>query len=239
MDDVKSLRHAGWAGIVGVLLLAASFIAANWTDPATGDAALRADIADAEGQAYLAYTMLAPAVALLFWFATGLRRFLLIRCRADRLAAAVVPGIAFFTALFSAGIALILASTFASTWTDEFRIDPNLFRALAVGGIALAFLGLVGGGVVAAATSRAAEVAGVIPRWQAWVGYVVAFVAVFGMWTFGAALIPFALWLLAAAVALIRTSGSPAGTTPAADQGGVPAQAAGTVEQPRRAEPAQ
>ncbi|MGH8971280.1 MAG: hypothetical protein ACRDV1_15175, partial [Actinomycetes bacterium] len=79
MNEVRAIRQAGGAGIVGVILLAASFVVANWTDPATPDSALRADIRDAEGQAYLAYTLLAPAVGLLIWFATGLRRFLLVR----------------------------------------------------------------------------------------------------------------------------------------------------------------
>lgn len=252
-SEARAVRYAGWAGIVGVVLLAVSFMLANWTDPAETDRTLRSDIADAEGQAYTAFTLLTPALALLLWFATGLRRYLVIRARADRLAAAVVPGMAVFTGMTGAGICLLLAVPLTNSWYDEFRIDPNTFRVLATGGVFAVFAAAVGGAAVVAATSRAAEVAGAVPRWLAWVGYVVAFVTVFTLWTFGVSLLVLGLWLLGAAVGLIRGAGSmtrepeeavggeaPAAAAAAASAGagtGVPTQPTAPGDEAKRAEP--
>ena len=244
MTEVRSIRLAGYAGVVGVLLLAATFLVANWTDPADGDQMLLRDIADADAQAYTAFTMLTPGVALLLWFAVGLRRYLLVRCRADRLAGAVVPGMAVFTGLSAVGISLILAVPMTSSWFDRYTIDVDTFRVLATCGIFVLFAGTAGAGATVAATSRAAQLAGAIPMWLAWVGYVVAVGTIVTLWTFGFTMLLLGLWLLGASIGLVLGAASmtgpaaaPAAVASAGEIGSMPGQSVAPAEETRPQQP--
>jgi hypothetical protein len=66
--------------------------------------------------------------------------------------------------------------------------------------------GLVGGGALVAATARVARHAQALPTWAVWVSYAVAVLCLAGFWSGGMGSLAFGLWLIGAAVAVLRAS---------------------------------
>jgi hypothetical protein len=116
-----------------------------------------------------------------------------------------VPAAALLGGLMITGVSLDVGSAFAA-WSDEFTPDPDTSRALGMAGQVLGLTGLVGGAVMVAVTTRIAQRARTLPTWAVWVSYAVAVLCLSGFWSGGMASVAFALWLVGAVVALMRTA---------------------------------
>ena len=88
--------------------------------------------------------VLAAGVALLLWFAAGLRRVLDRLSGGDPLAHATVPAAALLGGLMITGVSLDVSSAVTALW-DEFTPDADLARVLGTAGGLVAFTGLIGG----------------------------------------------------------------------------------------------
>jgi hypothetical protein len=144
----------------------------------------------------------------------------------DPLAHAIVPAAALFSGLMITGVSLDVGSAFAA-WSDEFTADPDTVRALGMAGQVLALTGLIGCGVLVAVTTRIAQQADALPTWAVWVSYAVAVLCLSGFWSGGIASVAFALWLIGAAIGVLRA----ARRTPSTPS--VPAQGAPAPEATR------
>ena len=197
-------------------------------DPGMSDAAIleRLDDDARQAAAGIGLPVLAAGVALLLWFAIGLRRVLDRLSGGDPLAHATVPAAALLGGLMITGVSLDVASAFAA-WSDEFTPDPDTARALGMAGQVLALTGLTGGAVLVAVTTRIAQQARALPTWAVWVSYAVAVLCLSGFWSGGMASVAFALWLIGAVIGVLRA----ARRTPPAPA--VPAQGAPAPEAAR------
>ena len=210
MDESRALQRAGWAGAASVVLLVVG-VALGYLvgvdNPGMSDAAILERLNDDARQAAAGIGMpvLAAGVALLLWFATGLRRVLDRLSGGDPLAHAIVPAAALFGGLMITGVSLDVASAFAA-WSDEFTADPDTVRALGMAGQVLALTGLIGGGVLVAVTTRIAQQARALPTWAVWASYAVAVLCLSGFWSGGMASVAFALWLIGAVIGVLRAA---------------------------------
>ncbi|MFC6163043.1 hypothetical protein [Kribbella jiaozuonensis] len=218
MDESRALRRAGWAGAVSIVLLIVA-VALGYLvgvdDPSMSDADIVARLNDDGRQAAagVGLPVLAAGVALLLWFATGLRQVLDRLSGGDPIAHAIVPGAALFSGLMITGVSLDVGSAFAA-WSDEFTADPNTVRALGMAGQVVALTGLIGGGVVVAVTTRIAQQAHALATWAVWVSYAVAVLCLSGFWSGGMASVAFALWMVGAVIGVLRAARR---TAPAAE----------------------
>ena len=212
MDESRALRHAAWAGAGSIVLLTVA-VALGYLvgvdDPGMSDSAILDRLNDDERQvaAGLGMPVLAAGVALLLWFATGLRSVLDRLSGGDPLAHAIVPAGALFGGLMITGVSLDVASAYAAL-SDEFTPDADTVRALGTAGNVVALTGLVGGGVLVAVTTRIAQQAHALPTWAVWASYVVAGLCLTGFWSGGMASVAFAVWVLGAVVGILRAARS-------------------------------
>jgi hypothetical protein len=221
MDESRALRRAAWAGAASVVLLVVA-VALDYLvgvdNPSISDAAIleRLNNNARQAAAGVGVPLLAAGVALLLWFATGLRRVLDRLSGGDPLAHAIVPAAAMFGGLTITGVSLDLASAFAA-WSDEFTPDPNTVRALGMAGQILALTELIGCGVIAAVTARIGQQTRALPTWAVWVSYAVAVLWLSGFWSGGIASVAVALWLMGAVIGMLRVARRtpPTATVPA------------------------
>ena len=210
MDESRALRHAGWAGAASVVLFVAGLALtyqvgvddASWSDSSILE---RLDDGARQAAAGVGVPLVAAGVALLLWFATGLRRVLDQMSGGDPLAHAIVPAAALLGGLLITAVSLDVGSAFAAL-SDEFTPDPDTARALGMAGLVLGLTGLVGGTVVVAVTTRIAQQAHVLPTWAVWVSYTVAVLCLSGFWSGGMASIAFGLWFIGAVVGVLRAA---------------------------------
>jgi hypothetical protein len=210
MDESRALQRAGWAGAASVVLLAVGVALAALVgvdDPGMSDAAILNRIDDGARQtaAGIGLPVLAVGVALLLWFATGLRRVLDRLSGGDSLAHATVPAAALLGGLAITGVSLDVSSA-VTALSDAFTPDPDTVRVLGTAGAVVGLTGLVGGAVLVAVTTRIARQARALPTWAVWVSYVVAVVCLSGFWTAGTASVAFALWLIGAVIGVLRVA---------------------------------
>ncbi|NUT34368.1 MAG: hypothetical protein HOV79_14965 [Hamadaea sp.] len=208
MDESGALRSAAWAGAGAVVLLLAGLAlcaTAGVDEPRVSDAAILDRVSDGAHQAAagIGLPVLGVGVALLLWFATGLRQVLDRLSGGDPLTHAIVPAAALLGGLIIAGVSLDVSSAFTAL-SDEFTPDPDTARVLGTAGAAVALTGLTGGAVLVAATTRIAQRALVLPTWAVWVSYAVAVLCLSGFWSAGLASVAFMLWLVGAVVAVLR-----------------------------------
>jgi hypothetical protein len=171
------------------------------------DAAIleRLDDGARQAAAGVGVPVLATGVALLLWFATGLRQVLDRMSGGDPLAHATVPAAALLGALLVTAVSLDVGSAFAAL-SDEFTPDPDTARALGMAGQVLGLTGLVGGTVLVAVTTRIAQQTQALPTWAVWASYAVAGLCLTGFWSGGMASVAFALWLIGAVVGVLRAA---------------------------------
>ena len=211
MDESSTLQRAGWAGAASVLLLAAGVTLgalAGVDEPGVPDAAILDRLDDGARQiaAGIALPVLSLGVALLLWFAVGLRRVLDRLSGGDPLAHATVPAVALLGGLMITGVSLDLSSALLTAWADEFTADPDTVRVLGTAGLIVAMTGLTGGAVLVAVTARIAQQARALPTWAVWVSYAVAAVCLTGFLSGGMASVALMLWLIGAVIGVLRAA---------------------------------
>ncbi len=212
MDESRALQRAGWAGAASVVLLAVAvaLCASVGVDaPGMSDEAILGRLDDGTRQtaAGIGLPLLAAGVALLLWFAAGLRKVLDRLSGGDPLAHATVPAAALFGGLMITGVSLDVSSAITAL-SDEFTPDPDTARVLGTAGVVVALTGLTGGAVLVAVTTRIAQQARALPKWAVWVSYVIAVLCLTGFWSGGMASVAFALWLIGAVIGVLRTAKS-------------------------------
>ena len=225
MDESQALRHAAGAGAAAVALFVIGIglcASAGVDDPGVSDADILDRLDGAEqAAAGIGLPLLGAGIALLLWFAVGLRRVLDRLSGGDPLAHAIVPAAALFGGLVITGVSLDVSSAFAA-WSDEFTPNPDIARVLGTAGAIAGLTGLIGAAVLVAVTTRIAQQAHALRTWVAWVSYAVAALCLFGYWSKGMGSVAFALWLVAAVIAVLRAArGTPrAPSAPPSAQGG-------------------
>jgi hypothetical protein len=210
MDESRALQRAGWAGAASVVLLAVGVVLGYLVgvdDPSMSDADILERLNDDGRQAAagIGLPVLAAGIALLLWFATGLRGVLDRISGGDSLAHAIVPAAGLLGGLMITGVSLDVSSALAA-WSKEFTPDPNTARVLGTAGVVVALTGLVGAAVLVAATTRIAQQAGVLPTWAVWASYVVVVLCLSGFWSGGMGSVAFGLWLVGAVITVLRAA---------------------------------
>jgi hypothetical protein len=218
MDEAGALRRAGWAGAASVVLLAlgVALCASVGVDtPGVSDADIlqRLDDGARQAAAGIGLPVLAVGVALLLWFAVGLRRVLDRLSGGDPLVHAAVPATALLGGLVITGVSLDVSSA-VTALSSEFTPDPDTARVLGTAGVIAGLTGLTGGAVLVAVTTRIVQQARALPTWLAWVCYAVAALCLTGFWSTGMASLVFALWLIGAVIGVLRAARR---TLPASD----------------------
>lgn len=229
--DSGALQRAGWAGAASVALLVVGLALTYLVGvdaPSMSDASILERLNDGGRQvaAGIGVPVLAAGVALLLWFATGLRQVLDQLSGGDPLAHATVPAAALLGGLMITAVSLDVSSAVAAL-SDEFTPNPDSARVLGTAGAILGLTGLIGGAVMVAMTTRIAQQARALPTWAIWVSYAVAVLCLSGFWSGGIGSVAFALWLIGAAIGVLRV----ARRTPPAPA--VPAQGASAPEAAR------
>jgi hypothetical protein len=234
MDESRALQRAGWAGAASVVLLVvgvALCAAAGVDEPGVSDAAIleRLDDGARQAAAGIGLPLLGAGIALLLWFAVGLRRVLDRLSGGDPLAHVTVPAAALLGGLMITGVSLDVSSAAVTAWSAEFTPDPDTARVLGTAGLIVALTGLTGGAALVAVTTRIAQQARALPTWAVWVSYAIAVLCLSGIWSGGMASAAFALWLIGAVIGVLRV----ARRAPPAPAPAVPAQSAPASEAAR------
>ena len=236
MDESRALQRAGWAGAASVVLLVAGLaltFLVGVDQASMSDAAILERLEDGGRQAAagIGVPVLATGVALLLWFATGLRQVLDPLSGGDPLAHATVPAVALLGGLLITAVSLDVGSAFAAL-SDEFTSDPDTARALGMAGQVLGLTGLIGGAVLVAVTTRIAQQARALPTWAVWVSYAVAALCMSGFWSGGMASVAFALWLIGPVIGVLRAAWRTPPAPPVPAQG-APARIVSVTDQPK------
>jgi len=210
MDDSQALQRAGWAGAASVVLLGVgvalcSLVGVDY--PSVSDAAILERLNDGAKQAAagIGLPVLAAGVALLLWFAVGLRRVLDRMSGGDPLAHATVPAAALLGGLMITGVSLDVSSA-VTALSDEFTPNPDTARVLGTAGAVVGLTGLIGGAAMVAVTTRIAQQAHALPTWAVWVSYTVAVLCLSGFWSGGMGSVAFAAWLIGAVIGVLRAA---------------------------------
>jgi hypothetical protein len=210
MDESRALQRAGWAGAASVALLVVGVALGTPVGvdaPGVSDTAILSELNDDAWQiaAGIALPVIGAGIALLLWFAVGLRRVLDRLSGGDPLAHATVPAAALLGGLMIVGVSLDVSSAITAL-SDEFTPDADIARALGAAGGLVGFSGLIGGAVLVAVTTRIAQQARALPTWAVWVSYAVAVLCLSGFWGGDMAAVPFWLWLIGAVFGVLRAA---------------------------------
>jgi len=211
MDMSRALQRAGWAGAASLALVVVGLTLTYLVGvdaPSRSDVSILERLNDGGRQvaAGIGIPVLAAGVALLLWFATGLRQVLDQLSGGDPLAHATVPAAALLGGLMITGVSLDVSSAVAAL-SDEFTPDPDTARVLGTAGLVVALTGLTGGGAaLVAVTTRIAQQARALPTWAVWLSYAVAVLCLSGFWSGGMASVAFVLWLVGAVIGVLRAA---------------------------------
>jgi Domain of unknown function (DUF4386) len=200
-------RWSALSGIVFVVLMltGAYFV----TDVPAGDASAQeiAGYLDDSGNHTRnivgAYIWVVGGLAFLA-FVTGLRA-VLRRAEGDpgMLSSLVFGAGVVFTAVWSVSAAALATVAYSVKFADAPVSDPDIVRVLPqVGSLLLLLGGGFAGIVVVLATATLIYRTGVLPRWLAWFGILVAIGLVFPVAYMN--ILPFVAWVLVASIALLR-----------------------------------
>jgi hypothetical protein len=204
LDRSWLVRCAPLGGIAFVVLWGVAFGAFLVQEPATSDAGVVAHYTNPEtqGRSQTATFLIVLAGLCFLWFLTGLRARL---ARAEGLAG-VYTTLAFGAGLVSSALWIVvgvfwMAVGYTAQETPEYTVDPDTARLIAEIGYLTWVFGTVVALLLVLATSLLGLRTGVVPRWLAWVGLLVA-VAMFVTALFVGFFV-FLAWVLAVSVALI------------------------------------
>jgi hypothetical protein len=225
MAESRALQRAGWAGAAAVVLLVAGLTLCDMVGlkPGVSDAAIldRLDDGARQTAAGIGLPLLSAGLALLLWFAGGLRRVLDRLSGGDLLTHTVVPATALLGGLMITGVSLDMSSAITAM-PGDFTPDADIARVLGTAGGLLGFTGLIGGAVLVAVTTRIAHQARALPTWAVWVSYAVGLLCLSGFWGADTAAVPFWLWVIGAVVGVLRAARRPS-SAPAVPAHGAPA----------------
>jgi hypothetical protein len=159
--------------------------------------------------AFFVFFLLTVAALAFLWF-LGMLRGVLVRAEGDPArwtALAFGAGVASATLLLAA--ASLSISPAASAGQEDFAFDPSTANALSNAGFALLACSTMAGALVALATSIVAYRTGLLPRWLALAGFLVAPALLFAV--FFIPLFVWLAWVLAVSVALLMRTARVAG----------------------------
>ena len=167
------------------------------------------------GAAFFVFFLLVGAALAFLWF-LGALRGVLVRAEGDP---ARWTALAFGAGVASATLLLVSASLYitpaATAGQDAFPFDPNTANAFTNAGFALLACSTMTGALVALATSIVAYRTGLLPRWLALAGFLVAPFLLFAVFFFP--LFVWLAWVLAVSLVLLvrtaRVTGWRTGTT--------------------------
>lgn len=207
MTESRTERLALWAGALAAALLSAGFVLVGLDAP--GSDASRAEILSAYGdgavnsrQASGVLLVGLGAVALLV-FAAQLRVLLARRVGdSSPLPAAAFAGGIVLACSVAAGT-VMSAAVSAGSYFDAYRPDADVAMTLVAGGFYLNGFAAIAGGVLIAATASVGARTGLLPRWLAGTGLLVAVASIpaglLGMW-----ILVETVWIAIAAALLAR-----------------------------------
>jgi hypothetical protein len=153
------------------------------------------------GAAFFVFFLLAGAALAFLWF-LGALRGVLVRAEGDP---ARWTALAYGAGVASATLLLASASLYvtpaATAGQEEFPFDPATANAFANAGFTMLVCSTMTGALVALATSIVAHRTGLLPRWLALAGFVVAAVLLFAI--FFLPLFVWLAWVLAVSLVLV------------------------------------
>ena len=236
IDGSRALRRAAWAGAASVVALGIGVglcSLAGVDASGTSDAVIRDRLDDRANQvaAGVGLPTLGLGVALLLWFAAGLRQVLDRISGGDPLTQAVVPAAALLGGLTITGVSLDVSSAITRLAADAFTPDPDTVRVLGTAGLVIGLTGLTGGAVMVAVSTWIAHQAHILRRWAVWASYLVAVLCLTSFWNGGMASVAFALWVIGAVLGILKAS-----TTADTPRNWAPRQWA-RIAEPRRPTP--
>ena len=176
---MPSSRWARWSPVGGVIFVALYLVGLALTsspDSGKPDEKIVAHYAKAgtRHQDIASFFLILAAGLAFVWFLAMLRNRL-TRSEGPGPWTAAAFGAGFVSiALWIAGFGLFTAPSFARTDTHRFVLDANTFRILNDLGYALWFSGTTIAAVTVVATAILSLRTGLLPRWLAWVSFVVA-----------------------------------------------------------------
>ena len=204
-------RFGAASGLVFAVLFVAGFAlqdtGALTSDVSTGEVVSRYSDGDTELRKELGATVIGFALVFLLVFLGSLHGTLR-RAEGERrlLSTAALAGGVVMAVFLGASAALETAVPSAEGFYDNYEVDPGTvltFATLALWALGLA---MVGAAVLVGSASLLAWKVGILPRWLALAGFVVAAIAAFGEST-AAFVVPIVLvvaWLLVVSVILVR-----------------------------------
>jgi hypothetical protein len=212
-------RWQRWSPLAGVAFAVFLLIALGVSGNGPGDTP--DEVADwyadegNRGAAFFVFFLLAGAALAFLWF-LGALRGVLVRAEGDP---ARWTALAFGAGVASATLLLASASLYitpaATAGQEDFPFDPSTAKAFTNAGFALLGCSTMTGALVALATSIVAYRTGLLPRWLALVGFVVAPLLLFTVFFFP--LFAWLAWVLAVSLVLLvrsaRVTGWRAGAT--------------------------
>jgi len=207
MDDALALRRAAWAGAASVVAVAVGVALCSLAGvdaPGESDAVIRERISAGANQAAagVGLPLIGLGVALLLWFATGLRRLLDRLSGGDLLVQAIVPAAALLGGLTITGASIDVSSAITLLASDAFTPEPDTARVLGTAGLIIGLTGLAGAAVMVAVTARIASKAHALPTWATWASYLVAALCLTSFWNGGLASVAFAIWIVGAVIGM-------------------------------------
>jgi hypothetical protein len=195
--------------LTGVLSVACSFVGImmvlNQPQDKDSDAKIVAYFASSSHRAHgvAGFFAFFAGILLLLAFLVALRERLLAAERASGRLSALAFGAGIATVpLWGVSMILADATDFAAGETSRFRIDPNTYRLLGNASYITWMAAVAVGALVVWGTSVIALRTGLLPRWFAWLGFLVGLSQLFGMFFF-----PFFawwVWIVLASVLLVR-----------------------------------
>jgi hypothetical protein len=199
-----------WAALSGIVFVVLMLVGAAFvTDVPKGDASAQeiasylTDSGNHTRNIIGAYLWVLGGLAFL-GFVTGLRS-VLRRAEGDpgTLSNLVFGAGVVFTAVWSVSAAAIASVAYAVEFSDARVSNPDLVTVLpSLGGLLLLLGGGFAGILLLAATSILIFRTGVLPRWLAWLGIVVAVSLVFDVAYMN--ILPLVGWVLVASIAMLR-----------------------------------
>jgi Domain of unknown function (DUF4386) len=173
-------RFARWSPVSGVLFVALWVIGLSLTggpDSSATDAKILAHYADSGNRRndFVAFFLVLAASLVSVWFLSVLReRLAKAEGGPGRMTAAAFGAGLVSTALWMIGIAFFVAPSGAVSDTSKFTLDPNTYRILNDLGYGIWFSGTTIAAVTVVMTALLSLRAGFLPRWMAWLSFVVA-----------------------------------------------------------------